>query len=178
MKTKIILFILLISQQSFSMSVEHFWNEDFDKKVTLTCTEDEDACRNFCGRDLDCSYTETVCRNCLGSSLQMSYIFTEMGRLYRNTGVKMSYDRLYDLLRSKRYVSLSSKSIYNQVTSFNALSVKRRFRSLCDGAREPIAFFHTEGNGKVGEPAFVACDNEVFELIHDPSGVVHGTDQF
>lgn len=169
------LLVLFLSQSIFAVSIGHFWNDNYEKKVTMTCSINEDECRNFCGSDQDCTFTEKVCRNCLGSSVQMSYIFTEMGRLYRSSGLELSYDHIYDLVRSKKFVTLSAKSIYNQVTKFNALSMRRRFRLLCEDAREPLVFFHTNSSGKVIGPAYVACDNKVFELIHDPSGTVHGT---
>lgn len=163
----------IFSSSVFALSVSNNWEMDthFEKYVTLSCSKEDNECRNFCRRDNDCRYAETPCRNCLGSNLKMSYIFGEIGRAYRNNGVEINWDHVYDLLRTGRFVTLNAKSIYNHVTRFNSISIRRKFLALCpdaDGVVEPLAFFSTNEIGEINEPQFIACNDKVFELVHDP----------
>lgn len=169
----IVLLLTLICTQVSAVSLSNNWvNEDaFTKKVTIRCSEEDNECRNFCGRSDACTYIEKPCRNCLGSNLKMTYVFTEIGRAYRNDGISYRWDHIFDLIKAGRFVSLTSKSIYNHVTRFNALSMRRRFSALCeDAGREitPIALFSVDAVGELEEPKYVVCGSEIYGLVHDP----------
>jgi len=173
MKMISILFLCLISISSHAVSLSNSWvdKDGFKKQVTFSCSELDNECRNFCGNSKTCSYYEKPCRNCLGTNLKMSYIFTEMGRAYRNDGVSYRWDNIYDLVRRGGFVSLNAKSIYNHITRFNSLSMKRRFSALCEGAGsrvQPTVIFTTNEIGEVDQPKYVACGNKVYGLVHDP----------
>ena len=158
------LLLMMISFQVSAVSLETVWTMSSEKELHLYCAQTEDeTCLQFCG-DESCIVSEPVCKNCVGTSVTMTYIFKEMGRVYI-AGEKLDDYYLYDLLNNQNFVSLTSRSVYNLVYSFNASSLRRQFRSLCnDGTAYPVAFFSKNAAGEISRPDALWCESGVFEL--------------
>lgn len=161
MKTLILLFATL-SMQAFAYQIETSWTDDSKKILRVTCDGDS-ICENFCGSQA-CEIEEKVCKNCVGTSIGMTYAFQEMGRSYIVTEVLDPYF-LFDLLKSKKFVSLTSRSLYNLVDRFDSIELRRKFRGLCvDGTRYPHVFFKTQRSGELGEIQAVWCEDGVYQM--------------
>lgn len=154
--------LFIFSLSSFAVTVETQWSEASEKSLLLTCNENE-VCRQFC-EGASCEVPEKVCKNCVSTSIAMTFAFKEMGRTIVSTEALDAY-ALVDLLQTKEFVSLTSRSIYNLVERFNSNSLKRKFRSLCaDGTAYPHAFFNKTASGEIGAPQLVWCESGVYRL--------------
>jgi len=113
-----------------------------------------------------CTVKEETCHNCIGTSISLTYIFNYMGKAYTNTGISALEGDVLSSLKEGKFVSFSSRSIYNHVDRFNSSTLKRNFRSLCtDRTRYPIVLFKkSTQTQRVSDVQFVFCDNGVFEM--------------
>ncbi len=154
--------LILISTSAMAFNIDTTWTEDSRKVLNLSCNGD-DICSQFCDGD-SCQVDEKVCKNCVGTSIAMTYAFREMGRALVSTQELSAYE-IFDLLRSGEYVSLTSRSVYNLIFSFDARELKARFRGLCqDGTRYPVVFYSTIESGELGEVKAVWCDSGVLGM--------------
>jgi hypothetical protein len=172
MRLFIIISTFLTAQvMAFEFKVD--WNEKYQKVVELSCNEDITLCREICEDEKSCEFREKACRNCIGSTIQMTYIFSEMGRSFINTGVEAKVDDILDLIQTKKFVTLTSRSIYNHVDRFNGMELQNQFRSLCSNeVKYPVVFFSKERNGRIGSVKYVSCGNQVFEMSQNSEVLV------
>ncbi len=166
---KLILSLVLVTQ-SYALEFTSSWNQSLTKEVVMSCSQDDYQCREVCESETSCTFKEKTCTNCIGTNVYITNIFREMGRIYVNTLTSVSSDSLVELLSSGNFVTITSKSIYNQVDRFNSLGLRNRFKSLCEnGAQYPVVFFDMNSkNDKIDEVLYVACDNEFFEMTATP----------
>mgnify|MGYP000247618367 FL=1 len=162
----LILALTLISQITFGYSVESGWNDSYQKELSFYCAEGDTLCHDLCENDSVCKVKEETCHNCIGTSITLTYIFNYMGKAYTNTGVEANEADILSKVETKSFVTLSSKSIYNHVDSFNSMSLRKNFRSLCtDGTMYPIVFFDKNvRTQKIGDVQFVFCNSGVYEM--------------
>ncbi|MCR9203654.1 MAG: hypothetical protein NXH75_03690 [Halobacteriovoraceae bacterium] len=161
MKILVLLFSLF-SVSTYSLHIDTTWTEDSKKYLNITC-DGEAICEQFCSGG-SCKMQEKVCKNCVGTSIGMTFAFQEMGRSYIATE-KLDDYFIFDLFWSKKFVTLTSRSIYNLVERFDSMGLRRKFRSLCaDGTRYPVVFFGTQESGELGEIKAVWCQEGVFQM--------------
>ena len=161
----IISICLSLSLQAFE--VKEAWNSRNQKIVSITCFNNTNMCDRLCRDDRQCNIPEPSCTDCVGTSIYMTYLFQEMGRYIRNTHIELDDYALIDLLDSGRFISLSAKSVYNHVDSFNSFALQRRFRSMCsDGTPHPVVFLDQNRSGKAGQPIMVWCESGVYEVVN------------
>ena len=98
----------------------------------------------------------------MGGTPQMTYIFSEMGTMIVAEEEISDYE-LIDLIKSENFISISSKSIYNQHTALNSPELRKRFQSLCPDSKnhDPIVFFGlNEISLRLEEAKMVVCERE------------------
>ncbi|WP_417336597.1 hypothetical protein [Halobacteriovorax marinus] len=158
--------------------VENGWNDSYEKELNFYCSEGDYLCFDICGKFEQCKVPEETCHNCIGTSIHLTYIFNYMGKAYTNTGVEANPSSVRDLIRSRRFVSFSSRSIYNHVDSFNSPTLRRNFRSLCsDGTRYPIVVFEkSRVTKKVTDVRFVFCESGTYEMEFSSDVIVNFED--
>lgn len=145
--------------------VSEFWNDKNQKMVKLSCSEDEVICESLCDHQSQCLVPEPSCVDCVGTSIYMTFLFQEMGRYIRSTSQEWDEYSFIELLKEGRFISLSSKSVYNHVDSFNSPALQRRFGSLCpDSTPTPVVFFEQQNSSKIGNPLMVWCESGLFEV--------------
>ena len=162
----LLILILLLSSNLYGVEINTRWNDFFQKEVTVTCSEDHAFCEEVCNDKYFCVVKETPCRNCLGTSVQMHHIFKNMGKVFVAKEEVTSYE-IRDLLSSKNFVTVTSKSVFNNVTRFNNSELRRQFMTLCPEKRikYPIVFFdRDEVTNRLGDVRFVACQKPDGEL--------------
>ena len=170
----LIIFFLLISSNVYGVEIESRWNDFFQKEITTTCSEDHGFCEEVCGDKYFCVIKEKPCRNCMGTSVQMHHIFQNIGRIYVSREEVTNYE-LRDLLSSKNFSTITSKSVFNNVSRFNNFSLRGKFMSLCPGlkVKYPIVFFDVnETSKRLGDVRYVACQRpgeelKVFRMVSD-----------
>jgi hypothetical protein len=170
------LFIFSVNS-AFALDISTLWDKKYRKKLTLSCSRGEaHYCETLCEASKLCVIEEKVCRNCIGTSIYLTHIFKEMGRGYRNSGEREGLDAVIDMLQTGKFVTLTSKSIYNHVTRYNDRKLRAKFQSLCpNGAEYPMVFFDRKRTGKIGEVRYVACATngkiQVYAMSTDPEVV-------
>lgn len=172
---KVLLTLLIMINTAGAASFSSSWNKKFEKIVKMSCLEDDSTCERYCNNKTECLIPENVCHNCIGTSVSITYIFSYLGLNLMNSEEKVSIYEMTGLLKSGRFVSLTAKSIYNHVYSYNSISLRRKFRSLCsNGARNPIVFFDSNSGSKtIGKVRFVSCDEEIFLMEDNPEIIIN-----
>ena len=142
------------------------WNPFFEKEVTLNCANGDYFCEDFCSKKSQCIIKEGPCRNCIGSDTYLTYIFNYVGKSIVRTEEEVSEYELIDFLKKGMFSTLSAKSIYNHVESFNGSVIKTKFQRLCAPYKDeyPIILYNVE------EVSFLLKKPE-FVLCNDPSGI-------
>ena len=157
------LFILFLTISAVSANeIDHRWNEYLSKELVVKCLEDSRLCEEICGDEYLCVIPERPCRNCMGATPQMTYIFSEMGKMIVAEEEISDYE-LIDLIKSQNFISISSKSIYNQYSALDAPELKARFQSLCPESEgsNPIVFFGLNPTSlRLEEAKMVTCTSE------------------
>jgi hypothetical protein len=179
-EVKVVLLALFIisSLSSFSMSITTDWTQDSRKILKLACSEEEVTCEKVCQKST-CEIEEKVCVDCVGTSITMTFAFQEMGRILHNTGESVDAYFLADLINSKNFITLTSRSLYNLVDRFNSFSLRSKFSSLCDdGTRYPTVFFNKLRSGRMGSVSAVHCESGVFVMSDDPTIIRDNQDLF
>lgn len=156
---------LLLSSNIFSIEVKTNFTEQFEKEILLQCSEDEIFCNEICQKN-NCIIKEKICRNCIGNTLELSYIFTQMGKAF-TSGEEVAIETFLETILTEDFVSLDSKSIYNNIFRYNNFRLQTSFRSLCpEYVETPVVFFSTNEIGEIFQSKFVVCQNKVFSLNH------------
>ncbi len=165
-----------LSKPASSIEVKDEWNHRFQKEVVISCGESEYFCDDLCGKKDQCVIKEKVCRDCIGSTVYLTHIFDQIGRSIVASDDAQIEDVL-DLLKSNRFSTISSNSVYNMVDGTGNKDIERRFASLCPSEEysKPVIIFETqEVSGLLGKPKLVVCNNgkntKVFHI--DPNGGV------
>lgn len=155
---------------SFGFEMSEFWSADNQPQLSIVCEKSESFCADLCFQNTSCELDVKICRDCVGTSLIMTNIFEKMGVQYRNTGASISYYEFIDFLREKNFVFFSSKSIYNQIESYDSPLLRARFQKLCPSNIEyPIVFFGLKKKGGgIEHVRYVACGNEVYAMSAQP----------
>lgn len=180
MKSWICLAALLVTTSANALVLEAKWNKELKKEVTLSCESNEaDRCHHLCEDEEKCVIPESFCRNCAGTTMYLKNLFTEMGRIYvsiRSEEVLLT--DLLDFIKTRNFVTLTSKSVYNFVDKFDSLTIRNRFQRLCGGKTEyPIVFLEASPHSRIlGKVRYVFCQNEkdedmsysVHEMSNDP----------
>ncbi len=163
-----ILIFLFVSGYALGVEISTYWNDQNQKVVQVNCSyKSSDLCLQTCNEEYQCKVLEPICIDCVGTSIIMTYYFQEMGRLIYNTGHLIDPYFAADMLSSDEFISLSARSIYNHIDSFNSFSLQRRFRSMCnDGTFNPIVFFSRENSGTIGQPKWVWCESGIYEAAN------------
>ena len=174
---KALIFALAFIPSLFAAEFSNTWTEKFEKKVIMSCFQENDfSCEDTCGNKESCEFSESICRDCVGSSVSLTYIFKYMGLNLRSNGNRVSQYEIMDLIQSGDFVSLNAKSIYNHVDRFNSMSLRRKFRSLCEnGAREPLVLFEKDSRSqKIGKVRYVVCNEDYLEMEDNPEVILEG----
>lgn len=160
--------LLVFNSHSFAFQVTPNWNAKFEKEITIECSEPA-QCLEICDEEKSCTVKEETCTNCLGSDVFLTFIFNEMGRVIQNNQSEILATEVIDLIKSGFFTTINSKSVYNHVDSYNSLSLRRKFRSLCsDSTQYPLVFISQDNrNRKLDEILFVQCDNGFYQLEID-----------
>lgn len=177
MRILIFLFCSFLVFQSFALDITTEWTMESKKYLHISCQSEDYVCQEFCLGGQKCKMQEKVCKNCVGTSISMTYAFEEMGRNIV-AGDKLDDYFIFDLMRTREFVTLTSRSIYNLVERFDSMTLRARFRSLCaDGTRYPVVFLNTTESGELGQAKAVWCDSGVYEVFY-LSGASAGPDLF
>ena len=159
MKFKVILILLFWTTQASSYVLKESWDYKFKKGLILKC-ENESLCIDFCGKEDACKISEGPCWNCIGTSVYLTHIFKNMGRIFFNSEVEIEEEEFFSFLKSGRFVSFSSRSIYNHISKFDEEEIQNKFNSLCNfsSRKGPIVFFDVQGNSrKLGHARYIIC---------------------
>ncbi len=174
MKIKLKVFLIfinaIISCSAFSnYTIKEFWDQEYTPKIGVTCTNKDKFCDKLCKNKTYCEFPQVICRDCISTSILMTNIFENMSVFYRNSGEVAPAAEFIDFLKSKNYVSFSSRSIYNQTDSFDSAELQTRFQNLCPNfTKYPVVFFNLKANSNIlNEAVYVACDSNVFKMTTD-----------
>ncbi len=171
-KIAIIIFSLMASNAVLASGITTNWNDKYQKSITLTCGEDNYSytCSQVCGNESKCEIEEKTCYNCLGSSVYLTHLFKQMGQTYRSTNEETDAYGFVDFLLKNEFVTITSKSVYNNVDRFNSSSLRARFQSLCSNNTEyPVVFLESVGKRHdLGKVRYVSCGEEVYRMTDDP----------
>lgn len=165
---KLIGLIFLFSLNSFALTLENQWNLKFQKELVVSCDESEVyLCTELCEDEKKCVVKEEVCRDCVANTAQMSDIFRNMGRTYTNSESEADLRDVVELIKSGKFVTITSKSLYNLSFEFDAFEIRQGFQSLCKGVAYPVVVFDKLENGSIGNVQFVGCDKNAYIMDHD-----------
>jgi hypothetical protein len=170
MKMLILFIFTILSSNAFSdYNIKEFWDKDYTPKIGVTCTNKDKFCTNLCKNKTYCEFPQVTCRDCISTSILMTNIFENMSVFYRNSGETAPSIEFINFLKSKNYVSFSSRSIYNQTDSFDSAELQTRFQNLCPNfTKYPVVFFNLKENSNIlNEAQYVACDSNVYKMTTD-----------
>jgi hypothetical protein len=169
-----------MSSSSWAFQLEQKWNYKFEKEIVLTCL-DEYTCSDFCENENSCIKQERYCRDCVGTSLYIQNIYTQMGRIYVNTGEEVLKQDFLEFLEKDQFASFSAKSVYGQIGVYNDAKNQERFRSLCPfkESNYPVVFFNLkEVPRKLDKVQYVTCNTnqgvKVFKMSDE--GIIINND--
>ena len=173
-----LLSVLLFSLNTFAFRVESGWNDFFEKEVLLKCKVGDYSCEDFCGKTKECKITEEFCRDCIGTSVYLTYIFNHIGKTIVRTEEEVSLYDFYDLVRSNKFSTLTSSSVYNHVDVFGANDLLTKFENLCFPYYDPnpVLFYEVQKVSRLlGKPKFLVCNDlggtKIFKIGTPGSGV-------
>lgn len=160
MKIILGLFLVTFISQSQALDLQSGWSQNFEKEVRLSCREgEEEFCLHLCQQKDECVLKEKYCRNCAGTTLFLRNIFVEMGRVYWNSQNSVPFYEFMDFLKSGRFISITSKSVYNFVDRFDSTRIRMRFQRLCSNFTDyPIVFLQARPISRIPERVkYVVC---------------------
>jgi hypothetical protein len=168
---KSILVTVIFVSQAFAFEMAEVWNEDYSPELRVTCSNMDSLCLNLCDKEEACTVPQKVCKDCIGTSILMTNIFDRMGLGYRSTGVDVDSSELVEFIRGGNFVTFTSKSIYNQIDTFDNLPLRMRFQGLCPTMVEyPVVFFELKPRTAIiGEVKYVACGSTIFTMTSTPN---------
>jgi hypothetical protein len=85
-----------------------------------------------------------------------------MGQLFRNEGTEVTPKEFFNFLHTRNFVSITAKSVYNNIERFNSQELQQRFSILCPNETEtPIVFFALDPiSHELKKVRYVACRDE------------------
>ncbi len=177
MKKIIFAFFILIIKSSFALTFSEEWSSQYTLNLKVQCNLNEDQlCNEICdGKSVlslnnsgySCLIPQTICRDCIGTSLRVSDIFENMGTKYKNNGSEVHYYTFIDFIKSRKFTTFSSQSVFNHVESYDAEILQQKFRSLCpiNTKNRPLVFFSLlEKSNRLDQVVYVTCDTKIFEM--------------
>lgn len=161
---------MLMSQSSKAYEYHEQWSNDNRLYLQLSCTENESLCLEFCQKKNQCTFFAGDCKDCIGTNMQMNQIFDQMGIAFRNSGESVDLEELKHFLAHKSFVSITSKSIYNQIDSYDSPALKWRFQNLCpNNVDYPIVLFELNPQFKtIKNISMVICGEDVYRMTDSP----------
>lgn len=152
-------YFLIILNSAFGFEVMDRWSHRFEKETVVKCADNEYSCDDFCGNKVQCIIKERVCRDCVGSTVYLTHIFDQIGRSIVNSDETVP-DELFDFLKTKKFNSISSKSVYNVMDGVGDTDLAKRFLSLCpEGSTNPLMIFEVQDVSMLlGRPKFLICN--------------------
>lgn len=171
----LMLAVFLKMNLSYSFVISEVWNSENSPMMNSTCSTNERFCKELCNQEGECSFNVKVCKDCVGTSILMTNIFEQMGTQYRNTGSQVSEYELIDFIKEQNFVIFSSRSIYNQIDSFDGPVIRARFQSLCSsGIEYPVVFFQLkEKSSVINEIKYVVCGSDIYSMSASPDIIVN-----
>jgi hypothetical protein len=166
----ILLMMLMKISTSFAFEVKEIWNQENRLQIEFQCSSIDRFCHDLCLKDDSCKVEEKVCLNCVGTSMLMNSIFEQMGLKYRNTQEEVSSYELIDFLNKNNFVSITSKSIFNQIEAYDSPVLKSRFQSLCpENIAYPLVIFELNPTSHTPRSVkYVLCDEKIFRMTDSP----------
>jgi hypothetical protein len=146
------------------------WNQQNRLQLEIRCDSTNRLCNDLCQHNDYCKIEEKICINCVGTSMLMNSIFEQMGMKYRSTNEEVSSYELIDFLNNKNFVSFTSKSIFNQIDSYDSPALKSRFQSLCsENVAYPLVIFELNPNSFMPRSVkFVICGEKIYRMSDLP----------
>lgn len=154
---------ILYSSFGLCVEVDVYWNDDFQKVVSLSCNPDELFCDQICSSSNSCEVKEGICQNCIGTSLKLLNFFAGMGITYkRDKLINLASDDFLNFFVSGAFISLKAQDVYNVIESFNSIKVYKKFESLCPiDSWNQIVFYEVHSvSRELLKPRFVYCQFE------------------
>lgn len=160
------LVILFKLTSTFAFDINENWNQQNILQLEINCSDGDRFCNDLCHQDESCKIEEKICYNCVGTSLLMNSIFEQMGQKYRNTEVEVSPYELIDFLTQKKFISFTSKSIFNQIDAYDSPLLKNRFQSLCSNQTNyPVVIFELDLKSNSPRTVkYVICSEKIFSM--------------
>jgi hypothetical protein len=165
-----LLVILFKLTTAFAFEINEVWNHQNKLQLEINCADGDRFCNDLCHHNDSCEIEEKICYNCVGTSLPMNSIFEQMGQKYRNTEEEVSPYELIDFLTQKKFISFTSKSIFNQIDAYDSPLLKTRFQGLCSThVSYPIVLFEL-GNSSYSPKnvKYVLCSDKIFKMSDTP----------
>jgi len=161
----VLLLSIVFSSYSYAYKIESKWSSDYTKSTIVTCSEEEYFCMDLCSEPLECIQPEGYCKDCASTGIFSTNIFKYIGLSIVNSNVRVIDSTVEELIRSKEFITLSSKSIFNHLTRFNSKALQRQFISLCEDTEYPhIIISVTKISRTPINAKYVSCNNGLFEL--------------
>lgn len=162
----ILLMMLMKISTSLAFEVKEIWNQENRLQIEFQCSSIDRFCHDLCHKDDSCKIEEKVCFNCVGTSILMNSIFEQMGLKYRNTQEEVSTYEMIDFFNTKKFVSFTSKSIFNQIEAYDSPALKSRFQSLCpEFVTYPMVIFELNPASSTPRSVkYVICDDKFFRM--------------
>ncbi len=156
---KTILISMFFISNLYALEISSGWTSSYEKEIAISCNDgEENQCNYLCGSDTRCSIVEGYCRDCAGTSLYLKVLFSEMGSRYHNSKRSVDVYDFFDFIVAGDFITISSKSIYNFVTSYNSFELRMRFQELC-GYEDPYPIVFLESSARqLGQIRYVACN--------------------
>lgn len=148
------------------INVTPVWNKEYRKSVEFSCSGDLSyLCHRMCEGESSCSIAEGVCKDCVGTTIDLTNLFKNIGLTITSTE-KVQGLGLVNIVTSNNFVTFTSKSIYNIITSYDSKGMKRQFSSLCsDGTEYPVVFASVYSKTReLISFNYVACNDGIYEL--------------
>jgi len=134
---------------------------EYKKQVLFRCDNDLDRfCKQLCGNSLRCELPERYCRSCAGTSqMLLQDFFKNVGVLYLGTEEQFTAKYVLQILKSGFFITISSRSVYNDWYAFDDPNLRIRIQALCPNSLEerPLVIFSTDINRNPKSPEFVLC---------------------
>ena len=173
MITLIVLIIKLNLVNAFD--VHEVWSDQNKLHLKFQCQSTDRFCYNLCNQNENCSIEEKMCFNCVGTGLLINAIFEQMGVLFQSTREEISPYELIDFLNQKNFVSFTSRSVYNQIDSYDSPAIKARFQSLCEGSVDyPVVLFElSKVSHAIIKVKYVLCNERIYRMSDSPEVILN-----
>lgn len=172
MKHTIFTISFILSCNVSAFQLDSFWTPDYKKVNKISCNEDEYICQDICDSD-SCEIEENYCRSCIGNDPYITSIFSTLGLTFQNTNQRVSNNEIYNFIKDNRFISITSKSVYNNIDSYDSPVLQQRFQSLCpEYTAYPILLLELEEGNIPGNLKYVVCQSHgeavTYRMTNDP----------